>query len=54
MMLRHSLGLSAEAEAIEKAVDTVLNQGHRTGDIARKGESPLGTAEMTEKVTQAL
>ena len=54
MMLRHSLGLSSEAEAIEKAVDTVLNQGHRTGDIAKEGESPLGTAEMTEKIIQAL
>lgn len=54
MLLRHSLGLSSEAEAIEKAVDTVLNQGYRTGDIARKGESPLGTAEMTEKIIAAL
>ena len=54
MLLRHSLGLSSEAEAIEKAVDAVLNQGHRTGDIAKEGESPLGTAEMTEKIIQAL
>ncbi len=54
MMLRHSLGLSSEAEAIEKAVDTVLNQGHRTGDIAKEGESPLGTTEMTEKIIEAL
>ncbi len=54
MMLRHSLGLSAEAEAIEKAVDTVLNQGYRTGDIAKEGESPLGTAEMTAKLIEVL
>ncbi len=54
MMLRHSLGLSAEAEAIEKAVDTVLNQGHRTGDIAKEGESPLGTAKMTAKLIEVL
>jgi 3-isopropylmalate dehydrogenase len=54
MLLRHSLGLSSEAEAIEKAVDAVLNQGHRTGDIAKEGESPLGITEMTEKVIEAL
>ncbi|MBT3336490.1 MAG: 3-isopropylmalate dehydrogenase [Anaerolineae bacterium] len=54
MMLRHSLGLSSEAEAIEKAVDAVLNAGHRTADLARKGEVPLGTIEMTEKIIQIL
>ena len=54
MMLRHSLGLSSEAEAIEKAVDAVLNAGHRTADIAREGESPLGTMEMSEKIISAL
>jgi len=54
MMLRHSLGLSSEAEAIEKAVDTVLNQGHRTTDLAREGESPLGTTEMTAKLIEAI
>src|ERR1700749_2965653 len=35
MVLRHSGGLEAEAEAIEAAVTTVLAAGHRTGDIAR-------------------
>ena len=54
MMLRHSLGLSEEAEAIEEAVDATLNAGHRTGDIAREGEVVLGTAEMTEKVLMNL
>ncbi len=54
MMLRHSLGLISEAEALEKAVDTVLNQGHRTTDIARKGEVPLGTAQITAKLIEAL
>ena len=54
MMLRHSLGLSAEAETIEKAVDSVLNAGYRTGDIAREGETPLGTAEMSEKIIEKL
>ena len=54
MMLRHSLGLNSEAEAIEKAVDAVLNAGHRTADIIKEGESPLGTKEMTKKIIQEL
>jgi len=54
MMLRHSLGLSAEAEAIEKAVDAVLSSGHRTADITKSGESPLSTTEMTEQLIKEL
>jgi len=54
MMLRHSLGLSSEAEAIENAVDAVLNDGHRTADIVKEGETPLGTMEMSEKIISAL
>ena len=33
MLLRHSLNLEAEAQAIEAAVDTVLKGGHGTGDL---------------------
>lgn len=54
MMLRHSLGLVNEAEAIEKAVDSALNSGHRTADIARKNESPLSTTEMVNKLIKNL
>ena len=54
MMLRHSLGLSSEAEAIEKAVDVVLYAGARTADIVREGEVALGTSEMTEKILMNL
>ncbi|NOY98329.1 MAG: 3-isopropylmalate dehydrogenase [Chloroflexi bacterium] len=54
MMLRHSLGLDDEATAVEAAVDAVLNAGHRTADIARPGESPLNTREMTEKLIERL
>ena len=38
MMLRYSFGLKDEADAIETAVENVLNAGHRTADIAAKGE----------------
>src|SRR5690606_41987594 len=34
MLLRTSLGREAEAAAVEAAVDTVLNDGARTRDIA--------------------
>jgi 3-isopropylmalate dehydrogenase len=45
MLLRHSLALEEEAALIEQAVDDVLNEGHRTADIAAGGAS-LGTREM--------
>ncbi|MBV08066.1 3-isopropylmalate dehydrogenase [Rubinisphaera sp.] len=53
MMLRHSLNLTEEADRIEAAVESVLNAGHRTADIAAGGKS-LGTVEMGEKVLAAL
>lgn len=53
MLLRHSLGLEEEAAAVETAVETVLNQGYRTADIAAGGES-IGTEAMGTLVTQAV
>ncbi len=46
MLLRYSLGLKEEADLIEKAVEVVLDEGHRTADIAAKGEKVLSTSEM--------
>ena len=42
MLLRHSLGLETEAAAIEAAVDAVLDEGVRTGDIAHTGSEVGG------------
>ncbi|MCH2590160.1 MAG: 3-isopropylmalate dehydrogenase [Planctomycetales bacterium] len=53
MLLRHSLGLEAEAVAVEAAVAGVLDAGHRTADIAAGG-STIGTAEMGQLVLDAL
>ncbi len=50
MLLRHSLKLENEANAIERAVDEMLHDGCRSADIAREGERVLGTGEMTEEV----
>jgi 3-isopropylmalate dehydrogenase len=50
MMLRTSFGLEAEAEAIENAVEQVLESGLKTSDIAINGQKPIGTAEMIEEI----
>jgi 3-isopropylmalate dehydrogenase len=54
MMLRYSLDESAAADAIEKAVSDVLDQGLRTADIYSDGMSKVSTEEMGEAVVAAL
>lgn len=54
MLLRYSLGLEAEATAIEKAVERVLADGARTADIAPKGGRYVSTDEFTQAVVSAL
>src|SRR5439155_2131549 len=54
MLLRHSLGLPAEAERVEAAVGRVLDAGARTADLARPGEAVLDTRDMGQRVRDAL
>jgi 3-isopropylmalate dehydrogenase len=54
MLLRHSLGLEQEAQAIEAAVDAVLNEGVRTKDIADTGTELVGTQVMGDLVVEKL
>ncbi len=54
MMLRYSFHLSAEADAVERAVDAVLDAGWRTPDIAEPGVAPIGTERMGDLICQAL
>jgi 3-isopropylmalate dehydrogenase len=54
LLLRHSLGLAAEAEAIERAVDAVLASGLRTVDIAEPGTDVVGSAAMGDAVVSHL
>ncbi len=54
MLLRYSLGLSNEADAVENAVNSVLEQGFRTKDIATSGDTVVNTVEMGDAVVQAL
>ena len=53
MLLRHSLQLSEEADAVEHAVAQVLSDGLRTADIAR-GSEAIGTVAMGEAVIERL
>jgi 3-isopropylmalate dehydrogenase len=54
MLLRYSFQLEREAACIENAVGTVLNCGHRTADLASRGEAALATREMGRSVIRAL
>jgi 3-isopropylmalate dehydrogenase len=54
MMLRYSLGKAEQANRIEAAVQKVLAQGYRTGDIKTAGCQLVGTKEMGEAVLKAL
>lgn len=58
LMFRYSLGLFKEADAIDKAINDVLDQGYRTGDIFTPGlndeAKKVGTKEMGDLIVQAL
>lgn len=54
MLLRYSLNETAAADAIEAAVETVLNAGMRTPDIAAQGCPTVSTSQMGDAVVQAL
>lgn len=53
MLLRQSLNLDAEANAIEEVVGKILRAGHRTRDIAGGGPS-ISTTQMGDLVVAAL
>jgi 3-isopropylmalate dehydrogenase len=54
LLLRHSLGLEAEAAAVEAAVYSVIQGGARTADFVEKGRDSLGTHQMGDAVLAAL
>jgi 3-isopropylmalate dehydrogenase len=54
MLLRYSLGLEAQAQAIERAVADSLDDGLRTADIAWDAKQVLGTGYMGDAVVQRL
>lgn len=54
MMLRFSLDMDKEADAIEAAVQKVLTEGYRTGDIMSEGCTLVGTKEMGDLIAAAV
>jgi 3-isopropylmalate dehydrogenase len=55
MALRYSFDRGAEADRLEKAVETVLAQGLRTADLmGPEGGQPVSTTEMGDAIVRAL
>jgi 3-isopropylmalate dehydrogenase len=54
MLLRHSLDLGAEADAVEAAVSAVLDAGLRTADLAEPGQPAISTRDMGDRVIEEL
>lgn len=54
MMLRYSLDLDKEADAVEAAVQKVLTEGFRTVDIMADGMKQVGTIEMGDLIAERI
>ena len=54
MALRYSLNLDKEADNLEKAVQSVLDEGLRTKDILSKGKKEVSTSEMGDAIISKL
>ncbi|MBQ4573591.1 MAG: 3-isopropylmalate dehydrogenase [Clostridia bacterium] len=54
MMLRYSFDMAAEADAIEAAVNAVLDEGCRTGDIMQEGMKKTSCSEMGDLVAERI
>jgi 3-isopropylmalate dehydrogenase len=54
MLLRHSLGFTEEAAAVEAAIARAISQGYRTADIATQNDDTVTTSAMTEAILAAL
>ncbi|MBT9329612.1 3-isopropylmalate dehydrogenase [Paracidobacterium acidisoli] len=56
MVLRHSAKLEQEAQSVETAVRSVLEQGYRTADLARgqQGVQTLSTQQMGQQILETL
>jgi 3-isopropylmalate dehydrogenase len=54
LLLRHSLGLENEAEAIEEAVNSTLKAGYRTKDLTQSGEDSVSTDDIKNVILENL
>ena len=53
-MLQYSFGLAEEAAAVNAAVESALNDGHRTADLAPPGAEFSTTQHMTDMILERL
>lgn len=54
MLLRYSFDMDREADAVEKAVQAVLTEGYRTGDIMSEGCTKVGTCKMGDLIAERI
>ena len=54
MMLRYSLDQDAAADAIEAAIDRVLEKGYRTPDLCGEGLTKVSTSQMGQLIATEL
>ncbi len=54
MMLKFTFDLDEEARAVEKAVESVLEKGYRTGDIMSTGCEQVGCFRMGSLIAEAI
>ena len=54
MMLRFTFDLDKEADAVEAAVQQVLKDGYRTGDIMSESCTMVGTAQMGDLIAERI
>ncbi|MGM9624363.1 MAG: 3-isopropylmalate dehydrogenase [Eubacteriales bacterium] len=54
MMLRYSFDMEKEADAVEYAVNAVLDAGYRTGDIMQEGCSRVTCSDMGDLVVERI
>lgn len=53
MCLRYSFNMIAQADKVEAAISSVLDQGLRTGDIMSEGCTQITTAQMGDAIVEA-
>lgn len=54
MLLRYSFKMEREADAVESAVNAVLEAGFRTGDIMSEGMTLVSCSEMGSKIAEKI
>ncbi len=54
LLLRHSLGLTREAAAVEAAIGDAIAAGARTADIATPNDTTVSTQQMSDEIMRCL